>query len=302
MAGKTIYIKNGVVVGRQVSLGDAAKTDVSKLNTQTSNQLSSRAVAIKQASTYSKWFSKGTRFSSSQGHLEKWAKPLGVKGGSNPNYNWHKAEYQTSRGTIAKTSSKDLWGTKVNQSAKGGGDACLLVGTKQWVMQLKVSMQALRTQSENFRVVVGKRALKIFQNSINKQQFYSQDGGAWAPLSPTTLKKRAKRGTGSHKLREYGDLLKSIKFKNTNSISSKIYTDVVPANAGHHKKHSICYAGYHNEGVGTYGKAWRGHTPRAYIQRQFIGHSTHLDPLRDNFMRKIMKLYLFDSVFLIKKV
>ena len=81
-----------------------------------------------------------------------------------------------------------------------------------------------------------------------------------------------------------------------------IETEVVRANPAHHKAHSICYAGYHNEGVGTYGR-YRGrfHSKR-YIKRQFIGHSSYMNPITDPFMKKMLKLYLFDSVFLTRKV
>lgn len=116
-------------------------------------------------------------------------------------------------------------------------------------------------------------------------------------------KKRARRGTGNRILKEYGDLYNSIRIKEHAGLyRTRVYTDVVHANASHHKKHSICYAGYHNEGEGTYGSGWNGHKPKPYIRRQFMGHSSYLDPLTDSFMRKMVKLYLFDSVFLIKKV
>lgn len=96
--------------------------------------------------------------------------------------------------------------------------------------------------------------------------------------------------------------MESIKLKErVNLITTRVYTDIVPANAAKHKKHSICYAGYHNEGKGTYGRGWNGHKPKPYIRRQFMGHSSHLDPYKDSFMRKMMKMYLFDSVFLVKK-
>lgn len=270
------------------------------LRNQGGGSVKGRATFPKQ---YSKYFSSGTRFTIRQGHIAPWAKPMTLKGGSNPNYNWGRVSYINSKGSVSKSSSSDRWGADTNQGKRGAGSsATILNGTKQWIIQIQISQYALRMQAENFRVVVGRRAMKVFQNSFKYQQFYSNRSRRWTPLSSYTLKKRARRGTGSRILKEYGDLYNSIKLDESAGVGrTRVYTDIVPANAGHHKKHSICYAGYHNEGKGTYGSAWNGHKPKPYVKRQFMGHSSYLNPFTDSFMRKMMKLYLFDSVFLIKK-
>lgn len=270
------------------------------LRNQGGGSVKGRATFPKQ---YSKYFSSGTRFTIRQGHIAPWAKPMTLKGGSNPNYNWGRVSYINSKGSVSKSSSSDRWGADTNQGKRGAGSsATILNGTKQWIRQIQISQYALRVQAENFRVVVGRRAMKVFQNSFKYQQFYSNRSRRWTPLSSYTLKKRARRGTGSRILKEYGDLYNSIKLDESAGVGrTRVYTDIVPANAGHHKKHSICYAGYHNEGKGTYGSAWNGHKPKPYVKRQFMGHSSYLNPFTDSFMRKMMKLYLFDSVFLMKK-
>lgn len=270
------------------------------LRNQGGGSVKGRATFPKQ---YSKYFSSGTRFTIRQGHIAPWAKPMTLKGGSNPNYNWRRVSYINSKGSVSKSSSSDRWGADTNQGKRGAGSsATILNGTKQWIKQIQISQYVLRVQAENFRVVVGRRAMKVFQNSFKYQQFYSNRSRRWTPLSSYTLKKRARRGTGSRILKEYGDLYNSIKLDESAGVGrTRVYTDIVPANAGHHKKHSICYAGYHNEGKGTYGSAWNGHKPKPYVKRQFMGHSSYLNPFTDSFMRKMMKLYLFDSVFLIKK-
>lgn len=270
------------------------------LRNQGGGSVKGRATFPKQ---YSKYFSSGTRFTIRQGHIAPWAKPMTLKGDSNPNYNWGRVSYINSKGSVSKSSSSDRWGADTNQGKRGAGSsATILNGTKQWIRQIQISQYALRVQAENFRVVVGRRAMKVFQNSFKYQQFYSNRSRRWTPLSSYTLKKRARRGTGSRILKEYGDLYNSIKLDESAGVGrTRVYTDIVPANAGHHKKHSICYAGYHNEGKGTYGSAWNGHKPKPYVKRQFMGHSSYLNPFTDSFMRKMMKLYLFDSVFLIKK-
>lgn len=270
------------------------------LRNQGGGSVKGRATFPKQ---YSKYFSSGTRFTIRQGHIAPWAKPMTLKGGSNPNYNWGRVSYINSKGSVSKSSSSDRWGADTNQGKRGAGSsATILNGTKQWIKQIQISQYALRVQAENFRVVVGRRAMKVFQNSFKYQQFYSNRSRRWTPLSSYTLKKRARRGTGSRILKEYGDLYNSIKLDESAGVGrTRVYTDIVPANVGHHKKHSICYAGYHNEGKGTYGSAWNGHKPKPYVKRQFMGHSSYLNPFTDSFMRKMMKLYLFDSVFLMKK-
>ena len=253
----------------------------------------------------SKYFSSRTRYITSQGHVEKWARPFTAKGGNNPNYNWKRVKYFDSNNIERRTSAKNYWGTQVGGGAKAkgaGNSVTILHGSKQWVQQLQISLYALQVQSENFRVVVGRRALKVFQNSFKYQQFYSSGSHRWASLSAYTLRKRARRGRGNRILKEYGDLYESIKMDDNAGVAkTRIYTDIVPANTKKHKNHSICYAGYHNEGKGTYGSGWNGHKPKPYIKRQFMGHSSYLNPFTDSFMKKMMKLYLFDSVFLVKK-
>ena len=256
------------------------------LRNQGGGSVKGRATFPKQ---YSKYFSSGTRFTTRQGHIAPWAKPMTLKGGSNPNYNWGRVSYINSKGSVSKSSSSGRWGADTNQGKRGAGSsATILNGTKQWIRQIQISQYALRVQAENFRVVVGRRAMKVFQNSFKYQQFYSNRSRRWTPLSSYTLKKRARRGTGSRILKEYGDLYNSIKLDESAGVGrTRVYTDIVPANAGHHKKHSICYAGYHNEGKGTYGSAWNGHKPKPYVKRQFMGHSSYLNPFTDSFMRKM---------------
>lgn len=242
---------------------------------------------------YGKYFGSGTRFTNRQGHLQKWARPMTATGGTNPNYNWNRVNYRDFNGKIGRTAANQKWGVGVNKGATGG----ILYGTQQWVRQIQISLHALYINAENFRVVVGRRAIKVFQNSFKYQQFYSNKTLKWPSLAPYTVKKRERRGTGSKILNEYGDLIKSIKLdENPRPMTTRVYTDVVPANTSHHKKYSICYAGYHNEGKGHYGPI---DTP--YKKRKFMGHSSYLNPYTDSFMRKMMKLYLFDNVFLLKQ-
>lgn len=229
---------------------------------------------------------------------EAWAKPMTLRGGSNPNQNFSRVYYHGPDGIGIRDNANRKWGANINSSKSGS--ATILEGTKEWERHFMIVLHYLPIRAANFRVLVSKRAMKVFQNSFRYQQFYSRPTQRWKALSSATLQKRMKRETGSRILREYGDLYKSLKSKEKGNTTT-VYTDIVPADPGHHKKYSICYAGYHNEGKGTYGRSWNGHKAKPYIKRQFMGHSSYLDPLKDGFMKKMMKIYLFDSVFLAKK-
>lgn len=192
----------------------------------------------------------------------------------------------------------------VNSSFASRG--AVLEGFKEFQRHIEIARYQMQLMGENWRILVGQRALKVFKESFKYQKFYSGGTNKWQPLARFTQKKREKRGTYSKPtpiLREYGDLEKSLKFEDHGAWTS-IVTQPVEANEAHYKKHTICYAGYHNNPNpwDTYGRWGRGGHPKKYVQRQFMGHSDKLNPLTDSFMKKMMKLYLFDSVFLVKQV
>lgn len=242
---------------------------------------------------YQSYFSSSTQFTNRQGHLNSWAKGMTLSGGKNPNYNWGRVNYRDFNGKIGRVGSNQRWGANISKANIG----TILYGTKQWIRQIQISLHALYINAEHFRVLVGHRAIKVFQDSIRYQKFYSNNGKPWPALAPYTLRKRAKRGTGTHKLREFGDLEQSIQIKESiNPFTTRVFTEIVPANLSHYKKHSIAYAGYHNEGKGHHGPI---STP--YKRRQFMGHSSYLNPFFDNYLKTMMKRYLFDSVFMVKK-
>lgn len=175
-------------------------------------------------------------------------------------------------------------------------------GTKEWIQHIMIVERNLSIQAERFRVVAGLRALKVFQQSFSMKRFNTSNSRAWKPLAAYTIRKRAKRGTGTRILYEYGDLFKSLVLDGsvTNGGTGLIHTEVVPANTSKHKKKSICYAGWHNEGEGTYGNSYGKHTAKSYVKRQFMGHSSLLNPITDPAMSGIVKAYLFDAVFPVK--
>jgi len=262
-----------------------------------------RSKSLAMPSKYNKFFNSSSLKSDS---FIKASRPLGLTGGKNPEYGWHRAVY----GKVdspTKDSSTRQWGSMRNQLSKKDigkssiGKGVILHGSKEWTRHLQIAIHYMQVNAEKFRVVVGHRAIKVFQESFKYQQFWSTGSHKWPALSNYTLKKRAKRRTGSRILKEYGDLYRSIKLNENESKGlTRIYTDIVKANPSHHKKLSVCYAGYHNNPRpgDTYGKGFRGRRPKPYIQRQFMGHSDKID----TFALSIMKQYLFDNVFLIKKV
>lgn len=205
----------------------------------------------------------------------------------------------------AKTESQ-IQASKSRALGQMGSRGAVLDGNRQeFERHLLVAKYQMQLQAANWRVLVGQRALKVFKESFKFQKFYSEGASPWQSLSSFTKKKRSNRGTlrKSPILREYGDLEKSLKFEDHGRETS-IITQPVTANEGHHKSHTICYAGYHNDPNpwDTYGRWGRGGHPKKYVQRQFMGHSDKLNPITDSFMCQMMKWYLFDNVFLVKKV
>lgn len=245
---------------------------------------------------YYKYFGSSTRLTGRNGYIANWARPLALEGGNKPEYAWKRVDFLKSDGSIGHDSSKRRWGAKINSGRLGAGG--ILKGSKDWVRQLQISVHQLMLNAEYFRIAVGHRAMKVFQNSFRYKRFYASQSQKWAALSSYTLRKRAKRGTGELILREYKDLYNSIKIEENSNGRTRIFTDIVPADSAHHKKRSVCYAGYHNEGKGTYGNGWGRHKPKPYIRRQFMGHSDEIN----KFAFEIMKRYLFDSVFMVKEI
>lgn len=193
------------------------------------------------------------------------------------------------------------WYAKLGYRSKSGGIKGALT-FQSWIKQLEIAAHQVTVQAENFRIAIGYRAQKVFQESWKLNRFNTAQSTKWQALSAYTLRKRAKRKTGSKILREYGDLFNSIKVNENTMVGrggkammgTQVYTDIVPADASKHKKNSICYAGWHNEGEGTYGRGFHGRRPKHYVQRQFMGHSTAID----NFAAQFADRYLFDMVFL----
>lgn len=244
---------------------------------------------------------------SSRGKVKDAFKNLTLKGGRNPDYGAYNPVVRDVNGNLkpiygkSPTMGLHKYGSNINRGTNyAPAGAAVLDGFKDWQRHLKIAAHAVTIQAANFRTMLLHRAIKVFQDSFEKRQFYSKGSKKWAPLAEFTKKKRSWRGTGTKILEEYGDLRAS--FKNTGDDANTITTGMVAADPkGKHKFHTLCYAGFHNEGVGTYGrKSANGKGGKPYIQRQFMGHSTYLDPLVDPFISKMTKIYLFDSVFLIK--
>ena len=250
-----------------------------------------------------KYFGASTNLIQANGQPNDWARPLALKGGKNAEYGWFRTSYRSDDGNIHKDRSTRSWGSNLNQLSRKElgktniGKGAILNGSREWIRQLQISIHQLSLNAEHFRIAVGHRAIKVFQDSFKFKRFNATGSPKWPDLYPFTKKKRTKRGSGTRILNEYGDLLNSIKIKEaTKKNTTSIYTSRVHPNVAHYKKHKIAYGGYHNDPRpgDTYG-SW---SKRPYVQRQFMGHSDKID----SFAAMIMKRYLFDSVFLIKKV
>ena len=238
---------------------------------------------------YAKLFNKSSLYvEGKKGVLNDWTKPMLQRGGANPEFGWRKM-------SAGNTKAPGKYGARLDKDLKGSGASGILKGAEGWARHIQIAITQLEIQAEHFRVLAGERAMMVFQKSFEKKRFYSSNSSPWQKLSAATLKKREKRKTGSRILWEYGDLGRSIKM-DYDTKGLKIYTDKVGFDRDKHKYHTNCYAGWHNEGEGTYGR-----TGKKYIKRQFMGHSSYLDPMTDKFMRNMRKVYLFDNVFVVRK-
>lgn len=259
-------------------------------------------------------FPKNTPFYGQNKNLRSWSRNLAVTGGKNPNYMYQRPRYWRTdkdgngivefrknrngkvQGLKYQETSGERWGINVNKKQ----NVSVLNGLKgQLERHLKYLVYNVTKEAENFRIAVGYRALKIFDNSFRYSKFYSRNARSWHKLSPATLAKRRSRKTGSRILVEYGDLRNSLKIHEHSPnlpLTTTVYTEEVFPSENNRQVNTFCYAGLHNEGVGTYGR-----TGKRYIKRQFMGHSSHLDPMTDRIMRKMTKLYLFDAVFRVKE-
>lgn len=248
---------------------------------------------------YKKYFHHSAFNRNRAGRSPEWTKNLTLRGGKNPAYNWSRTQfdYKAKSGLMktGRTGPKDLWGINI----QGGGT---LKDLKALIRQLEIASRAVYVQAEHFRVLTGERAIQVFRNSFKYKKFYTSNSTAWHPLSEFTKKKRMKRGTGTQILVEYRDLMDSFELeKESAPMTTTVQTGIVQADIAKHKKHSLCYAGWHNEGEGTYGNGFGRRAPKQYIKRQFMGHSSFLNPINDHFLRRMMKIYLFDGVFKVQK-
>lgn len=196
----------------------------------------------------------------------------------------------------------DYWGAKIGQG-KGSTGVYVFKSFFELQQHLMLAQHLLAVQAENFRVVVGRRALRIFELSFKYHKFYNE-GKSWKNLASYTQKKRKWKKTwhGVHasKLNEYGKLAESLKIESTPQ-RTRIYTEKIRIKRPDSKKGwrtvNMAYAGIHNEGVPR-GNKWG----KAIPQRQFMGWDSagSLDKV-DKFAYSIADRYLFDSVFLVKK-
>ena len=145
-------------------------------------------------------------------------------------------------------------------------------------------VERINVNALNYTVILSLRAQKIFQDSFKYKKFYSASGSPWEPLAESTIKKRQRKRTwpgAGGMLREYGDMFKSIKVRNSSGkgFIGGVYTDPSEYVQHHYintngkrivdKRGIFCYAGLHNAG----GKIRGGHR---LPKRQFMGHSTYL--------------------------
>lgn len=222
---------------------------------------------------------------------------------------------------------KDKWASIGNRK-NAKKVVYILNGTKEWLRHIQIAKYQMVKQAENFRVVVGQKALRVFQLSFKYHKFYNEDT-QWRALAEYTRNKRIKRHTwfGEHKSKLYETGKLSLSLSNlddSGNLISRVTTNKVTVNRtaqwgskgvrktkrgkklwnhriekGADYSSTFSYAGIHNEGVP------KGRKPGAKIpQRQFMGwsklRSGKMDKV-DTFAYKIADRYLFDSVFMVKQ-
>lgn len=210
------------------------------------------------------------------------------------------------------------WGANLS-NGKYKGTVFVFNNIQEWIVHLRIAKHQLPVQAENFRIVVGQRALRVFQLSFKYHKFYNENT-AWKSLAPYTRNKRIVLGTWygeqKSKLYETGALANSINYQTGGKGSmTRVFTDKarrkrtrisvtdvmrgVPVRNRQTYSTDYIYAGIHNEGVPK-GRKKGDKVP----QRQFMGwsnlHSKQMDKV-DTFAYEIADRYLFDSVFLSKK-
>lgn len=178
--------------------------------------------------------------------------------------------------------------TKNTWRTRGRGAVTTLKDIREMVLQMTVSAHQMSIAFEHWRIVLAKRALKIFQDSFEMKKFNSAGEVRWKANTSWTVKKRKRRKTwpGANKLmQEYNNLYKSLK----DIPTVKRFTSGVKATSK--------YAGYHNDPRpgDTYGDGFGGKfsPPKSIVRRQFMGHST----LIDEFINQYEKNYLYYTIF-----
>lgn len=228
------------------------------------------------------------------GHIQPHLKPLTL---SSKDVQYRRIQLNTGR-------TNSLWGAKIRQGK--GVVTGVLNGFKEFIQHINIAKHMFTIQAENFRITVGQRALRIFEESFKYHKFYNEDT-EWKPLASFTRKKRKWRGTWNgdqlSKLKEYGKLAGSLQKVDSGPTLTKIFTKEVRvvrnSKSGRAKGRTFSYAGIHNEGVPK-GNKWGDAVPK----RQFMGWSrsnrNKMDKI-DMFAYEIADRYLFDSVFLVKR-
>lgn len=149
----------------------------------------------------------------------------------------------------------------------------------QWmILTLKWAATRLPISANNWKVVVAKRAQKVFQDSFKLKKFNSDGEKRWKANTSWTVKKRKWRGTwpGAGKLmQETNELYNSMKFFNPPSI-------LAPARVRVHRRGAVV----HNdpEPGDTYGRGFGTHSAKPVVRRQFMGHSTEIEKFENTYI------------------
>lgn len=196
---------------------------------------------------------------------------------------------------VNKRNRRDIWGTsrisnkvvtRTLWNVPNDASTITLKNINQLYQHFVIVAHQIPIASEHWRMVLARRALAVFKESLTLKRFNSDGSRKWKLNTKWTRQKRKWKGTwpGAGKLMQETNNL----FNSLHVVDSALTSSVVA---------SARYAGIHNcpEPGMTYGNGFGGRysPPKPVTQRQFMGHSTKID----EFIAIYERRYLFDTIF-----
>lgn len=151
----------------------------------------------------------------------------------------------------------------------------------QWMIYtLQFARARLPITANNWKVVVAKRAEKVFKDSFKLKRFNSHGEKQWKANTSWTVKKRKWRGhwpQANKLMQETNELYESLKFFQSKSSFGPAGVHVSRRGAAVHND---------PEPGDTYGRGFGTHSAKPVTRRQFMGHSTEIERFEHAYIDK----------------